>query len=385
MAHHSTVFSQFLKLVPRHAFDRLAEGHHRGRKLRAMTRWSQFVALAMGQLSGRRSLRDIVANLAAQGARLYHLGLRRPVARSSLARVNERQPYTLYEALFQELYGRCRRLAPKHRFRFKNKLYSLDSSLIDLSLKVFPWAHYALGKAAMKLHVGLDHDGYLPAFAVVTESRTADMTVARTLRLPRRSIVVFDKGYADYGWHAALTAGGIFFVTRARANMRAETLESRPVTPNKGVIADRTIRLTGKRPQEEGMGALRRIDYVDAATGRAYVFLTNIFHLAARTIADLYKARWQVELFFKWLKQNLKIKAFLGTTRNAVLTQIWVALCVMLLLAYMKFLARIQSSAQDILRLLQVNLFARRDMMALIRGTPPRENQILQSNQLVLL
>lgn len=145
MAHHSTVFSQFLKLVPRHTFDRLAEGHHRGRKLRSMTRWSQFVALAMGQLSGRRSLRDIVANLAAQGARLYHLGLRRSVARSSLARVNERQPYTLYEALFQELYGRCRSLAPKHRFRFKNKLYSLDSSLIDLSLKVFPWAHYARG------------------------------------------------------------------------------------------------------------------------------------------------------------------------------------------------------------------------------------------------
>ncbi len=197
MAHHNTVFAQLLKLVPRHQFETLAKTHHIGRQFRKTSRWSQFVALAMGQLSGRHSLRDVVANAEAQRRRWYHLGARR-VTRSTLARVNERQPCAFYEALFGTLYRRCRPKAPRHRFRFKNPLYSIDSSLIDLSLKIFPWAHFALGKAAMKLHVGLDHRGYLPAFATITDSHTSDIEVARTLELGRGSIVVFDKAYDDY-------------------------------------------------------------------------------------------------------------------------------------------------------------------------------------------
>ena len=191
MGRQSTVFGQVLKLVPRYEFDTLAAAHHKGRKLRAMTRWNQFVALSLGQLAGRHSLRDIEANLAAQGGRLYHLGAG-TVARSSLARVNEEQPYTLYEALFAGLYRRCAGHAPRHGFSFDNKLYSLDASLIDLSLKVFPWAHYALGKAAMKLHVGLDHDGYLPAFANVTPGRTSDMDGARAMAALRPLVAPFE-------------------------------------------------------------------------------------------------------------------------------------------------------------------------------------------------
>jgi putative transposase len=367
---HSTVFGQVLKLVPRYDFDSLAAAHHQGRKLRSMTRWNQFVALALGQLAGRHSLRDIETNLAAQEGRLYHLGATR-VARSSLARVNEEQPYTLYEALFARLYEACARLAPRHGFRFTNKLYSLDASLIDLSLKVFPWAHYALGKAAMKLHVGLDHDGYLPAFANITHSRTSDMEGARAIAFPRGSIVVYDKGYSAFGWHKLLIERGIFFVTRTRATIQCETVERHDTYDLVGVESDKTIRLTGLRARPHDMPLLRRVTWRDAETGKRYSFLTNIFHLDASTVADIYKARWQVELFFKWIKQNLRIKAFLGTTRNAILTQIWVALCVALLIAYAKFLSRTHLSAQAVLRLLQLSLFLRRDLNDLIRGLPP--------------
>jgi putative transposase len=365
------VFGQFLRLIPRHAFDALATAHHDGAPLRRMTRFSQFVALATAHLAKRHSLRDVVANLAAQAAQLYHLGAR-PVARTSLARVNEEQPWTLYEALFGQLYARCHRVAPRHGFRFKNKLYSLDSSLIDLSLAVFPWAHYALGKAAMKLHLGLDHDGMLPAFAVVTESRVSDLAQARRLVFPRRSIVVFDKGYSDYAWMKSLGEGGVFFVTRARANIDATTLAEHAVPTAQSVRFDRRIALAGKCPREMAMKPLRLVGYTCPESGRDYVFLTNIEHLAAQTIADLYKARWQVELFFKWLKQNLKLKDFLGTSKNAVLTQIcWAALCVSLLPAYLKFVARVDLSMQQIARLLQLNLFLRRDLLALFKNEPP--------------
>ena len=370
MAHHSTIFGQFLKLIPRHQFDALAEAHHHGAPLRRMTRFSQFVAMATGHLGRRHSLRDIVANLQAQAPQLYHLGAR-PVTRSSLARVNEEQPCALYEALFARLYERCQRLAPRHGFRFKNKLYSLDSSLIDLSLKVFPWAHYALGKAAMKLHLGLDHDGGLPAFAIITESRASDMAGARCLALPKRSIAVFDKGYSDYAWLHALSAAGVFFVTRARANIDARTIAERPVRPDGNVRFDRRVELTGKRPREMGIKPLRLVGYTCPDTHREYVFLTNIEHLAAQTIAHIYKARWQIELFFKWLKQNLKLTGFVGTSRNAVLTQIWIALCVSLLIAFLKFSNRIDLSMQQIARLLQLNLFIRRDLLTLLTNQPP--------------
>jgi putative transposase len=357
-----------LRLIPRHEFDTLAAAHHEGGALRSMTRFSQFAALATGHLARRHSLRDIVANLEAQRSKLYHLGAR-PVARSSLARVNEQQPYTLYAALFERLYARCRRQAPRHGFRFKNRLYSLDASLIDLSLSVFPWAHHALGKAAMKLHVGLDHDGLLPAFAVVTGSHCFDVAGARGFRFPKGSIVVFDKGYSDYGWRQDLSDAGVFFVTRARGNMVARTLRNR-ACGNGAVRFDRQVMLTGKLKSDRPLSPLRLVGYTCPDTGRDYEFLTNIEHLAAETIADIYKSRWQIELFFKWIKQNLKLKGFVGTSPNAVLTQIWVALCIALLLAYLKFSTKVALSLQQIARLLQLNLFLRRDLLSMLRNDP---------------
>jgi len=372
MAHNNTIFSQLLKLVSRHEFEYLAKTHHEGRQLRKTNRWSQFVALCLGQLSGRHSLRDIESNMSAQSTRLYHLGAK-PIARSTLARLNENQPAELYEALFAKLYSNCQKQVSGHRFRFHNKLYSLDASLIDLSLKIFPWAHYALGKSAMKLHLSLDHDGYIPHFAAITEGKISDIEVGRILHYNKGSIVVFDKGYTDYKWFKALNSKGIFFVTRIRKNAIWKVEERRAVDKSKGLTSDQTITLTGIKPKKIGMPKLRRVGYRDPESRQQYEFLTNNFTLSAQTIAEIYKERWQVELFFKWIKQNLKIKAFVGNSKNAILTQIWVALCTYLMLAYLKFSAKLGWSLQNMLRLLQLNLFLRRDLMALLRGDPPKQ------------
>lgn len=370
MAHHSTVFGQLLKCLPRHEFRALAEAHHSGGRLRRTSRWSQFVAMAMGQLTGRLSLRDVVENARAQHRLWYHLGAVQ-VSRTTLARVNEHQPASLYEALFGRLYSRCQGLTPRHRFRFKNPLYSLDSSLIDLSLKLFPWSRYALSKGAVKLHVALDHRGHIPAFATITDAHTADIDIARTLCLPAGSLLAVDRGYNDYKWYKSLTETGIYFVTRLRKNACYRLIESRSLPHRSGLLCDHIIELTGRTYQRYRLPRLRLIGYRDPETGKAYQFLTNHFDLSAATIAEVYRQRWQIELFFKWIKQNLKIKAFLGTTLNAIKTQIWIALCLCLLLAYLKFQSRLGASLQQILRLLQLNLFAKRDLLALLRGDPP--------------
>jgi putative transposase len=378
LSHHNTVYAQLLKFISRHEFETLAKQHHQGRTLRKISRWSQFIALGFAQLSGRNSLRDIVSNLGAQMNKLYHLGTS-SVSRSSLARVNEQQPYTLYEALFNKLLTRCQSVAPKHGFRFKNKLYSLDASTIDLCLSVFPWAKFRTTKGAIKLHVGLDHSGYLPAFVTVTDGKVHDVTIGRTLKLPKDSLVVFDRGYTDYKWFNLLNNNGIFFVTRQKTNATYEVVERHTVSKKQGLTSDQTIKIKGSKAKDCPI-KLRRIGYRDAETGKHYVFLTNNFTLAAKTIADIYKARWQIELFFKWVKQNLKIKTFLGTSKNAVLTQIWIAMCMYLLLAYIKFCNGLAISFQQIIRLLQLNLFERRDLIVLLKGNPPgTSNQPMQS------
>ena len=383
MAHNSTVFSQLLRLVSRHEFEALAKQHHSGRSFRTASRWSQFVTLSLAQLTGRDSLRDIVENMSAQAHRLYHLGSAK-LSRSNLSRMNEDKPHALYEALFGRLLARCQSKAPDHSFRFKNPLYSLDASTIDLCLSVFPWAKFRSTKGAVKLHVGLNHNGYLPEFVTITDGKDADITVGRTLNFPRGSIVAIDKGYNDYSWYNQLTEKGIFFVTRLKSNARHRVVHRRPVLKDKGLICDQTIEFTGTQTSKKCPVQLRRIGYMDAVTGKRYTFLTNNFKLSARTIADIYKARWQVELFFKWIKQNLKIKSFIGTSKNAVMTQIWVALCVYLLLAFLKFQSKLTKSMQQLLRLLQLNLFEKRDLMALLRGDSPRNDQ-LNINQMILV
>ncbi len=223
---------------------------------------------------------------------------------------------------------RCQLFVPRHKFRFKNLLYSLDASTIDLCLGMFPWADFRKKKGAVKLHVGLNHAGYLPELVTITDGKVHDVTVGRTLKFPPGSIVAIDKGYHDYAWYNQLTDKGIFFVTRLKTNARYRIVKRRTVLKDKGLSSDQTIEFTGAQTAKKCPIQLRRIGYTDPDTGKHYVFLTNNFKLAAKTIADIYKSRWQVELFFKWIKQNLKIKSFIGTSKNAVMTQIWIAMCV---------------------------------------------------------
>lgn len=366
MAHCNTVLNQMLTLICRHEFEALAKRHHAGRKFRAYNRWSQFVAMVSAQLTSRVSLRDLVFNLSAQAKKLYHQGVK-PTNRSTLARVNDEKPYTLYEDLFAKLLGRCQTMSAKHKFRFKNKLYSLDATVIDLCLSVFPWATFRRTKGAIKLHIGLDHSGYLPTFVSITEGNVHEVSWVKTLQLPRGSFIVFDKGFVDYAWFGSLIPKGIFFVTRLKTNARYKVVERRKTNKNNGITSDQIIQLTGVK-SEHCPFPLRRIRYKDKETGKAYVFLTNAMYLSAKTVADIYKERWQIELFFKWIKQNLKIKSFLGTSKNAVLTQIWIALCVYLILTWIKFKHRLSYSLQQILRLLQLNLFERRDLLQLLRA-----------------
>lgn len=370
MSHHNTAFHQLLKPVCRHEFEALAREHHDGQKLRSASRWDQFLGMALSQVSGRQSLRDIESNLLAQHNKLYHLG-GKPIARTTLARINERQPHELYQALFGKLLARCQTLPGQHRFRFRNPLYSLDASLIDLSLKLFPWAHSSTGKASMKLSVGLNHDRMIPEFVAVSDGKQNDMVAGRAFNFPRGSIVAFDKGYVDYGWYKSLTEKGVFFVTRLRPNSIYEIIERRDVVRGQGVTSDQVIQLNSAHALKRGAPRLRRVGFRCPDTGRHYVFLTNHFTLSARTIADIYKDRWQVELFFKAIKQNLKIKAFVGTSRNAILTQLWIALCTYLLLSFARHSAQAGWTVQRIMRVLQGNLFEKKSLRELLDPEPP--------------
>jgi len=371
MAHNNTVIAQFMKLVPRHEFESLAKQHHSGRSFRKASRWDQFVALTFAQLAGRHSLRDIISSLSTQAHRLYHVGSRL-LTKTTLSRINNDKPYQLYESLFGKLLQRSQSLTPSHKFRFKNPLYALDSSTIDLCLSVFPWAEFRSTKSGVKLHVGLNQQGMIPEFVQITEANVHDVNIARRLDLPAGSIVAMDRAYNDYGLYKSLTDKEISFVTRLKTNAKYRVVERRGVLFSKGLTSDQTIEFTGQLTAQKCPIPLRRIGYRDPETGKHYVFLTNNFSLAAKTIADIYKSRWEVELFFKWIKQNLKIKKFFGASKNAVMTQIWIAMCVYLLLSIIKFQSGLQASLQKIYRLLQTNLFDKRNLIELLRGDPVR-------------
>jgi len=367
MAHCNTILSQILKLVPRHEFESLANQHHSGRSFRTASRWSQFVTMSIAQLSGRRSLRDVVENVSAQQHRLYHLGSTK-LSRSNLSRINENKPYQLYEALFAKLLNRCQKQAPGHGFRFKNELYSLDATTIDLCLSLFPWAEFRKTKGAVKLHVGMNHKGNLPEFVALTNGKRHEVNEGKRLDFPKGSIVAIDRGYTDYKWYKQLSDKGIYFVCRLKSNATVRVVERFKVNRGNGLTSDQRVEFTGHYASKDCPIALRRIGYRDAETGKHYVFLTNNFKLSACTIAKIYKARWQIEIFFKWIKQNLQIKSFMGTSKNAVMTQIWIALCVYLLMAYLKFTSKTVKSMQQILRLLQFNLFEKWSLIDLITG-----------------
>src|SRR5918992_4650106 len=306
MAHGTIILAQVLKLISKSHIELLDHMHGTGRPSRMLSRWRQFGALVFAQLAERHSLRDVVSSLAAQAQALAPFGLT-PPKRSTLAEANERRPAALYQAIFATLYERCRAVAPGHRFRFKSPLYSLDSTTISLCLSLFPWARFRKAKGAVKVHILLEHAGSIPAFAVITEGKRSDITVARELQLPRDSIVAMDRGYIDYQFLFRLTQDGVYFVTRQKVNAKVKVRARFAVDWQRGITSDHNVVLLGQKGTAYPT-VLRRVGYRDLETGKHYVFWTNAFHLAAATIAAIYKERWQVELFFKAIKQNLKLK-----------------------------------------------------------------------------
>lgn len=364
MSRFSSMFSQLLKLFPRTEFQGLVKRTYAERHARGFTCWGQFVAMLFCQLGRAHSLREICGGLASCEGKLSHLGIAAP-SRSTLAYANEHRPWQLYRAVFQELLARCQPLAQgRRKFRFKNKLVSLDSTVIDLCATLFDWAKFRRTKGAVKLHLLLDHDGYLPCVAVITEGRRHDVRVARTLRFDPGTIVVMDRGYVDYAWFGQLTADEVFFVTRLKDNALYEVVERRAVPEHSRVRRDEDIRLTGVDAATKCPHRLRRVEVYDADNDDTLVFLTNHLTFGATTIAALYKDRWQIELFFKALKQNLKIKTFVGTSANALKVQVWTALIAMLLLRYLQLRSHFAWSLSNLLALLRMNLFTHRDLWA---------------------
>jgi hypothetical protein len=366
MTRVSSIFSQMLQLFSRTEFERAVVEHRAERHARGFSCWGQFVAMLFCHLGRAQSLREICGGLAASEGKLRHLGLPDAPKRSTLAYANQHRPWQLYRTVFYQLLSRCREVAGTHGFRFKNKLLTLDATLIELCASVFDWAQYRRTKGAVKLHLLLDHQGLLPSFALITEGRVHESRVARSLRFEPGTIVVFDRGYADYDWFAALDAQGVFFVTRLKENADYGVVERRPVPARTAVRRDEIIFLYKAARGGNLDLFLRRIEVWNEEQKRVLVFVTNHRGFAASTIAAIYRQRWQIELFFKALKQNLRIRTFVGTSSNALQIQIWTALIALLLLKYLQLRARFGWSLSNLTALLRQQLFVYRDLFAWI-------------------
>ena len=359
-----SMFSQILKLVPRTDFERIVRETGAEYRCKGLSSWSQFVAMLFCQLGRAHTLREIEGGLKSCEGKLAHLGIEAP-ARSSLSYANGHRPWQLFEKLFYELFETvAAKAVGKKKFRFKNKLVSLDSTLIDLCLSLYDWAKFRRTKGAVKLHLVLDHDGYLPCFGIITDGKVHDVKAAHQIHFAPGTIVVDDRAYNDYRLFGNWTDAEVFFVTRMKDNAQFEVLAEREPPQNRNILSDQTIRLIGIGAQEKCPHLLRRIEAIREDTGEILVFLTNHHGLGASTVAAIYKDRWAVELFFKALKQNLKIKTFVGTSANAVKTQIWCALISMLLLRYLQLRSRFEWSLSNLVALLRMNLFTHRDLQA---------------------
>ena len=358
-----SIFAQILQLFPREQFQQAVQKHKAERHARGFTCWGQFVAMMFCQLGSAKSLREICQGLAASEGKLRHLGIPIAPSRSTLAYANEHRPWELYQTVFENLLQRCHSVAAgKKKFRFKNKLVSLDSTSIDLCASVFDWAQYKRTKGAVKVHLLLDNEGYLPCFACITDGKKHDVTVGRTLRFQPGTIVVIDKGYVHYVWWEQMTADGVYFVTRFKQDLQFEVIAERKIPQNSNVRRDQDIEITPYR--KDFTLKLRLVTIWDEEKQEEITFLTNHLKFGATTIARIYKERWQIELFFKALKQLLRIKTFVGTSATALKTQIWTALIAILVLKYLHLKSQYGWSLSNLVALLRHQLFVYRDLYA---------------------
>ena len=361
MTRFCSIFNQLLQLFPRTDFQQVVVATKAERHARGFDCWTQFVAMLFCHLGQAHSLREICGGLRSCEGKLQQLGVGAAPNRSTLAYANAHRPWQLFEGVFYQLLDRCRQVAGPKKFRFKNKLLSLDATVIDLCAAAFPWAAFRRAKGAVKLHFTLDHDGYLPTFLVITDGKQHEGRIARQQTFRPGTILVFDKGYTDFAWFAELTAAGVFFVTRLKRKTDYRVVKRLVPPQDRGIVRDQLIRLCGPLTRRKYPHRLRRV-VLETADGEAFEFLTNHLTLGASTVAAIYKERWQIELFFKVLKQHLRVKTFVGTSVNALHTQIWTALIALLLLKYLQLKARFGWSFSNLVALLRLNLFVYRDL-----------------------
>jgi hypothetical protein len=381
-----TLFAQLMDFLPWSTFDRIVARYDGNRAVRKLPCTAQYQVMVFAQLTYRESLRDIEACLSAQTAKLYHMGLREPVRRSTLADANESRDWRIYAEFAQRLIAQARRLYATESFELDltNTVYALDSTTIDLCLSVFPWAHFRSTKSAVKMHTLLDLRGNIPSFIHISDGKLHDVHALDMLIPEPGAIYVMDRGYIDFARLHTLHQAGAFFVTRAKSNLDAHRVYSAPTDRTTGVIADQTIALDGARTSQDYPVHLRRIRFRDPETAKTLIFLTNQTALPALTICDLYKSRWQVELFFKWIKQHLRIKQFYGTSENAVKTQIWVAVSVYVLVAIVRKRLNLEAPLYTLLQVISVTVFEKIEMQTAFSRSADRYDTAQDDNQLDL-
>jgi hypothetical protein len=361
MAYNTTIFAQMTKLISRLEFQSIVNKHNGDFRSRKLRTWDQFIYLLFAQLSGRSSLRETLAGFSSVQQKLYHLGSK-IVKRSTLSDANNKRSYLIYKELFFNLLQRAQAVAPKHKLKLNRKLFYLDASTIDLSLKLFPWARFRKTKSAVRLHTLLDANGFLPAFLNITTGKTHETTVAKNMHIPAGSYVAIDRGYYDFNLYNYFKNNNIRFVTRAKSNAKYKVVKQNDCSDNANVLKDEIIVFSNYVTNKKYPYPLRLVTYFNGSQNKELIFLTNDLDSEAQTIADVYKARWEIEIFFRTIKQNLKIKRFFGTSSNAVFTQIWIAMIAYLLVSLHKFLNKSKMTVQQIIRLIQVNLFERKPL-----------------------
>jgi len=385
MNKYSSMFGQVLQIFSKKEFYSAVKKTQAEKGAKGFSSWGQFVAMLFCQLGHAHSLREICGGLASCMGKLKHLGIETAPARSTLSYANEKRSYRLYEAVFYQLLEKVRMVAPtKKKFRFKNKLFSLDATLIELCVSLFDWAVYRQTKGAVKLHLLLDHDGYFPVFAQITDGLTHEVKIAQSLSFSKGSIVVMDRGYVDYTLFARWKEEGVWFVSRQKGNANYTVIEERPVPTHRSIVADQLIALNVYYSKKHYPHPLRRIEVWDETKKESIVLITNHMNFGATTIAAIYKDRWQIEVFFKTIKQSLKIKTFVGTSANAVMIQIWTALIALLILKYMTFRSRFGWSLSNLVAMLRYNLFTYRELWAWL-DSPYEVPPLLPSGEQLVL
>ena len=357
----NSIFAQMLQLIPRYEFQKAVRRHRSERHSKGFSSWTHFVSLLFGQLSGQDGLRGVETGMAAQKQKLYHLGVR-AAKRSTLSYANAHRSHEVFKSVFETMLAKVSSRAPGHKFRFKNDLHSFDATTIDLCLSLHDWAKFRKTKGGIKIHLKLNHAGYLPEFLTVSTAKCHEVKELPKVALKTGDVIVFDRGFTDYEQYATYCREGIYFITRLKKNASYRVVERRDVSKHKHISSDQIIEFTGFYSSKKCPLRLRRIRVKDPDTGKYIQLLTNQMSWSAKTVAAVYKDRWQIEIFFKTMKQNLKIKSFLGTSKNAILSQIWVAMIAYLLLSYMKFLSVHGWTINSIMKVLPTLLFSRRDL-----------------------